>query len=226
MRQIEINDEWLKKYTKLLDKSIIQELEMHTKTDHCFSKKFDKKMKRLIRYEEFPGIQIVDKVVKRIAIFFVCMISATFLFGMSVEAYRTKIIQIVKTFWQDAVKYSFFLDVENDDFRLTRPRYIPENYLELEVIENDISVIVVYENATGAQIVWEQRKIIDNSHIVFDTEYDSMQIKEINGAVVTLLEYEDGYRMAYYEQDRYLYLITADYLASEEIYKILASMYE
>lgn len=224
MEHVKVTDELLYKYMPVVDAEIIRELERQIDTDYKFSRKFKRKMRHLIREEAYPWLGNVEKMVKKVAVFFVGVISSVLIFTMSVEACREKFFEIVKTFFEDSVLYSYFLSEEIEIFQNSEPSYIPEGYSEVNRIENDIGLIIIFENNGGEQIIWEQKLIGNGSNIVLDTEYDTQEIREINGSSAVVYLYSDGYAMAYYEHEGYVYLITADNLDSENLFKLIGSM--
>ena len=60
--------------------------------------------------------------------------------------------------------------------------------------------------------------------LVLDNEYDAEEEHVIGGHIATVYTYVDGYVMAYYEADNYVYVITADHMTAEEMFQLIASM--
>jgi hypothetical protein len=223
MEHVKVTDEWLYKYMPVVDTAIIQELEKQVNIEYQFSRKFKRKMKRLIRREAQPWIEAAQNIMKRIAVFFIGVMGVLLSATMSVEAYREKFFETTKTFFSDSVLYHYFSDEEEVSFQNREPNYIPDGYDERERIESVISLIIIYENNLGEQIVWEQKLVVDGSNMVLDSEYDSMETREIDGSTAFVYSYSDGYVMAYYEHEQYVYYITADRLESEEMFHIISS---
>lgn len=226
MERVKVTDEWLYRYMPIVDAVIIQELEKQVDANYEFSHKFERRMKRLVRQEARPWLRVIHNIVKRVAIFFVGIIGATLIFTMSVEAYRTKFFDTIRTFLEDFVLYSYYTDEEAGMLQNSEPNFMPEGYKEVERIENSISLIIIYENEIGEQIIWEQKLIIDGGNLLLDSEYDTQEIQEIDGGIATVFLYSDGYAMAYYEREESAYLITADRLDSEDLFRIIDSIDE
>lgn len=85
---------------------------------------------------------------------------------------------------------------------------------------------IFYENNAGEQLIWEQMLISANNALtlVLDNEYDAEEEHVIGGHIATVYTYVDGYVMAYYEADNYVYVITADHMTAEEMFQLIASM--
>lgn len=224
MEHVKVTDEWLYKYMPVVDAAIIQELESQVDKEYEFSRKFERKMKRLIKREAHPWIGVVKNIMKRVAVFFIGVIGITLIFTMSVEAYRVKFFETIKTIFEDSVIFSYFVSQETEAFQNNEPTYVPEGYSEVNRIENEIDLIIIFENEIGEQIVWEQKLVADSSSILFDTEYDIQETRNINGAEAIVYSYVDGYAMAYYEYEQYAYIITADNIMIEELFRIIESM--
>jgi hypothetical protein len=223
MEHVKVTDEWLYQYMPVVDAAIIQELEKQVNTEYQFSRKFKRKMRRLIRREAHPWIAVVENIMKRVAVFFIGVMSALWIAAMSVEACREKFFKTMKTFFADSVLYQYVSDEEEVSFQNSESNYIPDGYDERERIESAISLIIIYENNLGEQIVWEQKLVVDGGNMVLDSEYDSMETREIDGSTAFVYSYSDGYVMAYYEHEQYVYYITADRLESEEMFHIISS---
>lgn len=224
MEQVKVTDEWLYKYMPVLDLAIINELESQVKTEYEFSSKFKHRMKHLIRREAHPWLRIIQNIGKQVAVFLVVMIGTIFIFTMSVEAYREKFFETVKTIWEDSILYSYFKSTDTGEFLINEPRYIPKGYKESERIESDTLCSIVFENSIGEMITLDQVLVLNGGSLVVDSEYDSQIVKEIYGDEAFIFLYSDGYIGAYYEHGEYAYLLTADSLSVEEVCFMLESL--
>lgn len=224
MEYMEVTDEWLYKYMPVVDRAIIKALESQVDNDYEFSERFERKMKKVIWKEAHPVLNGVQKIVKRAAAFLTGILCTGLILTMSVEAYREKFFETLKIMYEDSVLYTYSSNEKNTVIRITEPCYIPVGYEEIERLENNICANIFYENEKGEQITWEQMLINNGNSIVLDNEYDTEEERIINGHILTLFIYTDGYVMAYYEADNYAYLVTADHLTIDEICEIIASM--
>ena len=103
---------------------------------------------------------------------------------------------------------------------------IPEGYTETDRRDSPLFCEIFYENNAGEQLIWEQMLISANNALtlVLDNEYDTEEEHVIGGHIATVYTYVDGYAMAYYEADNYVYVITADHMTAEEMFQLIASM--
>lgn len=226
MGHIQVNDEWLYKYMPVVDEAIIRELEAQTDDKYAFSKRFERRMRRLMWNERHAWQLTLSKVVGRVALFLLCVISSAFLFSVSVEGQRARFFETVKAIWEDSVVYKFFVNKDTNEFCIHEPKYIPEGYIETDRSESDVWFIVEYENISGDLITWDQRLALDGGSLMVDSDYDSQITREIRGSEVVFSLYEDGFVQAYYVRDAYMYLVTADQLSVEEICRMLESTME
>lgn len=219
-----VTDEWLYKYMPVVDEAMIRRLEETMDETHEFSKKFERKMERLIWKEEHPWVDTFYRFAKRAAIFMACFVSASVLLTMSVEAYRVKFFERIKTFMEDSVLYTYFTEDEEDGFLCMEPSYIPEGYQEIERVSSELAFRCAYENEDSLLITWDQELITDGGKLLLDLEYDSRETLEINGMTITVFLYSSGFVSTYCEYNGCYILLTADELSMEEISKIFASM--
>lgn len=224
MEKINVTDEWLYKYMPIVDEVIIRELESSTDYEYQFSDKFEKQMKKLIRREMHPWLEVFYRILKKAAVLFVCIISSLVIISMSVEAYRVKVFDTIKAIWEDSVLYSYFTNQNQEAFQCHEPGYILEGYQETERIFLEYWFSVTYTNEEGDMITWDQMLVQDEGEIVTDIECDQQITKEINGMNVVISIYSDGFVSAYCEQDEYIYILTADEMSVDEVCIVFDSM--
>ena len=224
MEHITVTDEWLYRYMPVVDAAIIQELENRANTDYKFSREFKRKMRHLIKKEAHPVPEVMYNISKRAAVFFVCMISAALMFTMSVEAYRTKFFETIITYLEDSVLLSYFTDKNVIELARREPAYIPEGYTETDRTENEIYLSITYENNEGELVIWEQMLITDGGSMVLDSEYDAKDTKVIHGNNAIVFLYDNGYKSGYYEYEESSYMVVAEALSTEDIYRMFDSI--
>ena len=226
MKKINVTDEWLYLYMPVVDEAIIRELENNTNLEYRFSKDFNKKMKRVIKKEEFPHLDIFYRIAKNAAVLLMCLLGSFLIVSMSVDAYRVKLFDTVKIIWEDSILHSYFTKGNPSKAVYYEPDYIPEGYQEAERASLDYWLSITYINENGDMITWDQMLIQDERQLIFDTEFDKQFTKVINGMSVVFSLYSDGYLHAYCEKDEYVYVLTADSISIEEACHILESITE
>ena len=101
MERVEVTDEWLYKYMPVVNSAIIRELEKQADYSHRFSQRFERKMKRLIRKEALGILAIIGEIAKYVAVVIICILGIALAVTMSVEAYRAKFFDSIKTYLKD-----------------------------------------------------------------------------------------------------------------------------
>ena len=225
MEHVKVTDEWLYKYVPIVDAAIIQELENKIDVNYEFSNNFERKMKCLIRKEAHPWLGTFYGISKRVAIFLICILSVTLAVVMSVEAYRNKFFETIKTFLGDAYEFRYETDeapAQIEEYK--EPRYLPEGYKECERDVNENALMIIYENSEQSMIIWDQFLIADTGSMLIDAECDLEKTEVVNGKSVTFYLYNNGYAMAYFEDKYYVYCITADNSNVDELIRMIESI--
>lgn len=104
---MEVTDEWLYQYMPVVDNAMIKALEGQVDEDYVFSKRFERKMKKVIRHEAHPMLTGAQQLMKRVAIFFTGIVCAGLVLTLSVDAYRDKFFMTLKTLCEDATQYNY-----------------------------------------------------------------------------------------------------------------------
>lgn len=173
MSKINITNEMLYKHTPNAEKIILEQLPPDEELNHVFSKKFERKIEKLIRQEKRnPFIKYTIVYLKRVAIVFLIVITGLFTITMSVDALRNQFIKIVIEIYEDLTEFIFSKDIQTDkdlDFILKEPNYIPNGFKEVERESSKESIFIGYENASGDEIRYRSNQI-NSSSVIIDTE--------------------------------------------------------
>ena len=220
MKRIEVTDEWLYKYMPIVDEAIIRELEDGTDYGYQFSAKFERRMKFVLWKEEHPWISAAYRQLKRAAVLGICVAVGLLILTMSVEGNRRKLFDTIRTLREDSAVYTYLTDEEDGEFQKREPAYLPEGYREVKRSSTEAHFRLTFENRLGERISWDQWLALDKGSIVLDTEYESQMTCEVDGKFVTVCTYSDGFKRAYCEHGEYVYILTADNMATEEICKM------
>ncbi|MBQ7972347.1 MAG: DUF4367 domain-containing protein [Lachnospiraceae bacterium] len=226
MERVEVTDEWLYKYMPVVNSAIIRELEKQADYSHRFSQRFERKMKRLIRKEALGILAIIGEIAKYVAVVIICILGIALAVTMSVEAYRAKFFDSIKTYLKDnsvECQYVSYEGMEGECV-LKAPSYVPKGYEEVQRTESELVLRVTYENGSGKVFYWENLKVIDTMGVGMDTEYDRLGQYEIHGVPVSIAFYNDGYKYAYMEYGISIFMVSGTDLTKEEILKMLESV--
>lgn len=162
--------------------------------EHRFSRRFERKMRALLRYERRTPLQRAAARAGRIA---AAVLAAAILLNAAligtVKAYREGFLEILEEVRR---KFTAFHVETGETLPVTEfvpiePPYIPEGYEEIDRITNEVKQIIVYMNAEGKDISVSQTELT-LSRLYYNTEDATVETIRI--------------------QDRKVYVITKDSL--------------
>ncbi|WP_227453443.1 MULTISPECIES: DUF4367 domain-containing protein [unclassified Clostridioides] len=173
MSKINITDEMLYRHASNAEKIILDQLPPDEELNHVFSKRFERKMKKLIRQEKRnPFIKYTVIYLKRVVVVFLIVVTGLFTITMSVDALRNQFIKIVIEIYEDLTEFIFSKDIQTDkelDFILKEPKYIPKGFKEVEKENTLQGIFIRYENKNGSEIRYRSNQI-DSNTVILDTE--------------------------------------------------------
>lgn len=217
-------DELLYKYMPIADEELIRELEQQIDEEFEFSMDFEKRMEKLIRKNKFRSkISAFGKLFRYTAAILVVTWGLCVPFSQTVRAYSGMLIERIKTVLEDSFIYTYFVEDMGNGVEITLggPAYVPEGYTCINSVEHDFIYFAVYENSLGEQIIYQQAIITDDMQVRLDSEYDSEKTTRLYEKELTIYFYEDGFKNLYYVFDKYEFIITADNVEEQELYRIV-----
>lgn len=186
MRQID--DAFLQEYVPEAEKAALDGLP--PEDAHTFSRRFQRKMQALLRYERRrPFARRAAAAGRAVAAVLLCVLILNAVLIGSVEAYRERAYEIVETVTRKFTAFSVKVNENTPpaEFKPIEPPYVPEGY---EVVERqdigDIGQRVHYCNDAGAVFTYEQSILIEGT-VVVDTEDALVQVEEIFGCEVKFI---------------------------------------
>ncbi len=223
MDKIQVTDEWLYKYMPVAAEALLEDMEKEIDYKYEFTAGFEKKMKRLMRWERHRGVRNkVYKAGRKCVHIAAVVIMLLFLFSMSIEACRIAFFDTIKTVWEDSFLYQYIADGRGDEKSEPHaPAYIPAGYTLVEDNVMEVIAEYVYENKEGILLICQQELIIEDRTVVYDDEYDEKIYLPLNGYSAEIYRYEDDTVYAYFEFDSSVYTIFAKQLSVEDIEQIL-----
>ena len=185
MDNLDITDEMLYKSCKKLEQHLLDNLPNESDIEYEFSNKFKRKMSKLIKYEKRnPIINSIYTYSKKTALVFLIVATGLFTLTMSVEAVRLKVINVITEIYEEFTSIMFSKEDENmsmnSKFKPVSPNYIPKGFKEIDKVESDIGLFIVYENDEYLQIRYSCDEISTNS-IILDTEDAIVEDINVNG---------------------------------------------
>lgn len=223
MERIQVTDEWLYRYMPVAAEALLEDMEKEIDYRYEFSAGFEKRMKRLMRWERHRNVRnTVYRVGRKCVHIAAVAIVLVFLFSMSIEAYRIAFFNTVKTVWEDSFLYRYIADSRGDEKpEFHAPVYIPEGYALVEENVMEVTAEYVYENREGVLLICQQEMIIDDRAVVYDNEYDEKIYLPLNGYSAEIYRYGDDTGYVYFEFGSSVYTIFAEQLSVEDIEQIL-----
>lgn len=226
MKNIDVTDELLYKYMPIADEKAMAALEEQLNDEEIIlSPKFEKRMKRLMWREKHKWVVEFGKFIIKVAVVCLCILGVSFAVTMSVDAYRSKFFQTVQELLGDeSALHTYDVGDDEQGFVPHEPTYIPEGYVEVERYQTSDILTITYVNAEMEYILWDQKKVFNSGWQITDTEYKSVEHIKMDGGLLTIYCYENGYKYAYYETTQYTFLITADNMDVGEIIEVMSSI--
>lgn len=220
MGRINVTDEWLYQHMPLVNEAMVNELEKQTDHDYQFSKRFERKMEKLIRKEiHTRNRKRTKKVNVKTAAAIACITILFFTVTMSAYANKIRFFETFRTLWEDSFIYSYFAE-ESNEGKVKKPGYVPTGYEMLIEDANTVTASFIYQNDAGRQLICLQHHIRDGSEITFDSEYDLEEQLKITGGLVDVHRYSDGRVYCYLEYKENVFTLYADNLDNNDIKKI------
>lgn len=224
MSKYDINDELISENIKTLENKIINSLPKEEELSHDFSKRFQKRMNKLIRKEKrTPFMQSFISYGKRAAVIFLVVISISFVTTMSVEAYRVRFFQVITEVWEEFTSIIFKSEENTNDKILVAiiPEYVPEGFSILEEDVNDYVNTIIYIDEHNTEIFYEQ-SIISNKEIILDTEDINVKKIELENQIINYFS-NKGVNQIYWNDDIYTFTLISD-VDLEELFKMIESI--
>lgn len=197
-----INDDFLYKYMKGAENIILESLPKEEELSYKFSKRFKRKMNKLIRRENrTPFMKSFINHSKKVAVIFLIFVTIAFATTMSVEAYRVKFFEVVIEVWEEFTSMIFKNNKNINDKKLIPavPEYTPKGFSILEENINDYVYSIIYVNENNEEIFYEQR-IISQGEVLLDTENIEVETIEVDNQAIILFT-NKGVNQIYWSDD-------------------------
>lgn len=219
-----ITDELLSKSIRQVEIKILDELPKEEDLSHEFSKKFEKKMKQLIRQEKrTPFMKSFLTYGKGVAATFFIIISISFVTTMSVEAYRVKFFEAITEVLEEFTSITFSGEKGIIDRKLiaVNSEYVPEGFSILEEDTDDYINRIIYVNKNDEEIIYKQM-LISAGETLLDTEGIEAETMKIKNQTINFFT-NKGVSQVYWNDDLYMYTLFST-IDIEEIIKMTKSI--
>lgn len=211
MYKIDITDELLYSCCSKVEKYIVDKIPNEEDIDYLYPKKFEKKIKKIIKQEDRPQfLNTVYAYTRKVAIVFIIITMGLFTLTMSVESLRIQFFNIIKEIHEEFTIYKFNSESNNDlEFKNMEPAYLPKGFEEIDRRSMDDDVLIMYSN--GVDLLTYNYFKSDSSNLYLDTENTKTTKVLINGIEGEYIEKEKYYTLIW-ENDGYCYIVRLEYL--------------
>ncbi len=215
--------EWLKQYD---EKTIAQLLKQISQDEpHEFSDIHKYKINKLLTKTKRQIKPWWYFNAKQVAVACVLVVLVTFTSLMSVEAYRTWLIDRTVQVFEVYTEFFFKSDqpILQTDFVAKEPSVLPTGFNKTEHDIKANSNFIIYHNLKGQEIVYEQT-VADGVGLILDTENADVESINIKGVDVQIIHNKNRYS-AFWQADICIYSILGNVgIEKEEIIKMAESV--
>lgn len=203
-----VDDDFLYAHTNRAEDFMLEQIPKESDLFHIFSKKFNRKMKALLKYEKrTPFMRSFVRYAKAAIATILITISLTFAATMSVEAYRVRFFEIVTQIWEQltSITISSNENAGSDILVAYEPTYLPDGYLASDRTSDKYEQTIIYTNSASDNIYFSQY-LLTQGEAIIDTEGIESETIEIDGQSVTCIE-NKGVIQVYWNDSRHSFYI-------------------
>lgn len=191
--------------------------------EYTFSKKFNRRMEKLIKAQKKVYWNLVSTTSKRVAIIFVAIFTM-FTAAFSVKAIREPIIEFIKQVYESFAHYSFDGDTVEFIEKEFTIHQIPYGYEQIDKTTTDNSVVTIYKNELDYTIYFLQSTTDSHTGFFVDNESGDLYTETVNGINVDFKEWYDT-KTAMWVNDGYVFTINCTgNISFEEIKQMIISI--
>lgn len=191
-----------------------------------FSRRFERRMRRIIRAQEYGYWNLVNTTAKRVAIVaaIIVMLLSTV---MAIKPIRERVIKFFVDVYEEYFEIHFGEEESWDLPERTEPmvRYalteLPEGYVGVEYIESEHVLWTRWQNGYGNNVSLRQET--GTHEIVLDNDKKPSMIK-LDGKEITYQSH-NGTNVFIWEQENYVFYLTVhENLTTEEVLNMIVSL--
>lgn len=191
--------------------------------EYTFSKKFNRRMEKLIKAQKKVYWNLVSTTSKRVAIIFLAIFTM-FTAAFSVKAIREPIIEFIKQIYESFTHYTFDGDTIEFIEKEFSIHQIPYGYEQIDKTTTDNSVVTIYKNELDYTIYFSQSTTDSHTGFFVDNENGDLYTETINGINVDFKEWYDT-KTAMWTQNGYVFTLDCTgNISFEEIKQMIMSI--
>ncbi len=174
--------------------------------EYVFSKRFEKKMKKLIRRINHKSPRYSKK---KIVLTVVAAIILSIMLMMSVSAIREPVVKYIISMYDSFMEITYEGDLSLKINRELTLGGLSDDFVETERKRNDAVLSVRYRSKSSGDEIWFYQTITDGANPSIDNKNGIISEIEVNGLSVILYESKSAdYFMADWVQDTYSVALT------------------
>lgn len=227
MSTVFVDDEFLYTHMPQAEALMLSHIPPEGELEHHFSRRFNRKMRALIKYEHrTPRMRKTVYRVKVAVAVFAVVFSLAFGAMMSVDAARTKIFEVMTKIFEEltSVRVSGNGGLGGHELEPIIPAYVPKGYNQTEQTNSETDCTIVYSDNGKRNIIYTQ-ELLTASERIFDTEDADVRTVQIDSQEVHLIikESRDTCQLYWYD-DQYLFWISGNHIESDNLLKMAESI--
>lgn len=191
--------------------------------DFTFSKKFERKMEKLIKIQRKSYWSLINTAAKRVAVIIVAMITMVAA-SLSVKAIREPVLRFVKQIFETFVHYSFegdTVDTITKEYVITQ---LPDGFSQSNHIENDAMITTVYSNISGDTIEFTQMATSFSFGLFVDRENGEIRTQTIDDIEAEYIEHF-GIKSVMWTKYGYVFALEcSENIDTETIWQMIRSL--
>lgn len=229
MSAVFMDDEFLYAHMPQAERRLLDQIPPERELHHQFSRRFRRKMRALLRYERrTPYMRKAVQSIKTAAAVFAVVVSLTFCALMSVEASRTRIIEIVTKLLSDATSVHVSVDDGAPSDRVLRPvtpTYVPEGYRVIDEETDILTHMIIYEDVSAERAIDYTQDMLSAGEYVLDTEDVYTEKVQIGSQEVWIVvKPSRDTSSVYWIDNNYFYCVSGNKIESDELLKMAESV--
>ncbi len=182
--------------------------------DYTFSKRFDKKMNKLIKAQRKPYYFLINTTAKKVAVMFV-IFSTLITASMSVKAIREPVIEFFIEIFCTHDKYTAQGDTRTKIEKIYSITKLPNGFKEIDSLVSDTMNTVTYEDEKEKVVIFTQM-VTDDLNIDVDNEQSNTIIKIFDDKKLYIKNIDDGI-IVLWVYDGYSFQINTFYIDDMDI---------
>ncbi|EQL04293.1 DUF4367 domain-containing protein, partial [Clostridioides difficile] len=193
-----------------IEEKILYELPCDEDIDYEFSIEFESKMDKIIKENEKKVKKNTYKNLKKIAIVFIIILSSIVtITTIKTEAFPENLIRIMKKVYKEFTDYNFINPHKsNVSFKYIEPKYISTGYKEVERIEEENYLSILYKDKLDNYIIY-QMMLYSRDVIVLDTEDAFVENIKFNNQYAQYVEKGNTQQLLWHDKNN-IYMLSKE----------------